>query len=106
MKKTLLVVVASIFTVAASAIAGSPKGDSQAIKRAPGTTADMNAPSVQSGSPKGIAMAQSFRSANTGPTVDLARATRPTMSPKDPRYETALRDNAVQQSEIQVAPLK
>jgi hypothetical protein len=107
MKKTLLVAVASVFTVAASAIAGSPKGDSQALKIAPDATPDMIDRSLKSASPKGISLVQSFHNvSSSGPSVDLARAARPTMSPKDPRYETALRENAAQQAEIQVAPLK
>lgn len=42
--------------------------------------------------------------ASTGPTIDYAQAPRPTMSPKDPRFEAAWRANA--EREFQVAPLK
>ena len=42
--------------------------------------------------------------ASTGPTVDYAHAPRPTMSPKDPRFETAWRANA--EREFQIAPVK
>lgn len=42
--------------------------------------------------------------ASTGPTVDYVHAPRPTMSPKDPRFESAWRANA--EREFQVAPLK
>jgi len=62
--------------------------------------------SVMAGSPKSIALAQSFRKvAGTNSDLDLANAPRPTMSPKDPGYEAALRENAINQ-QIQVAPLK
>ena len=42
--------------------------------------------------------------ASTGPTIDYAHAPRPTLSPKDPRFEAAWRANA--EREFQVAPLK
>ena len=42
--------------------------------------------------------------ASTGPTIDYAHAPRPTMSPKDPRFEAAWRANA--EREFQVAPVK
>jgi hypothetical protein len=44
----------------------------------------------------------SLRSANEG--LDVARAPRPNLSPKDPRFEMAWRANALKQ--VQVAPLK
>lgn len=42
--------------------------------------------------------------ARAGPTVDYVHAPRPTMSPKDPRFEAAWQANA--EREFQVAPLK
>ena len=42
---------------------------------------------------------------NNNNGLDLAHAPRPTMSPKSPGYEAALRENAINQ-QIQVAPLK
>ena len=42
--------------------------------------------------------------ASTGPTIDYVHAPRPTMSPKDPRFEAAWRANAEKQ--FQVAPMK
>ena len=41
---------------------------------------------------------------STGPDIDLAHGARPTLSAKDPRFEVALRANAVR--EFDVAPLK
>ncbi len=61
--------------------------------------------SVKPGSPKAIALAESLRKVpSTGSTVDLVHAPRPTLSPKDPRFEIAWRENAFK--EVQVAPLK
>jgi len=61
--------------------------------------------SVTPGSPKGRELAYSLRRVpSTGLNVDLAHGPRPTMSPKDPRYETALRE--LRAKEFQVAPLK
>lgn len=42
--------------------------------------------------------------ASAGATVDYAHAPRPTLSPKDPRFEAAWRANA--EREFQVAPVK
>jgi hypothetical protein len=82
-----------------------PKASANQIRVVPGTSA--NDPNLLAtrpvGSPKGWALAQSVRTVPAvGPNVDLAHAPRPTLSPKDPGYETALRENAVRQ----VAPLK
>lgn len=50
-------------------------------------------------------LARSFRTVpSTGPNVDLAHGPRPLLSPKDPRYETALRE--MRYNEFRVAPLK
>lgn len=54
-------------------------------------------------SPKAIAQAESLRKVpSTGPRIDLMHGPRPTLSPKDPRYDQELR----RLLEIQVAPLK
>jgi hypothetical protein len=115
MKKTLLIAiaVAGVFTLAASAQAGdavmSPRAKQMAdsLKTVPGTTSDMIDRSIQPGTPKSRELAYSLRKVpSTGPSIDLAHAPRPTMSPKDQRYEVALRENAAKQLEIQVAPLK
>jgi hypothetical protein len=51
------------------------------------------------------AVARSFRTVpRTGPSIDLAPGPRPLLSPKDPRYEAALRE--LRQQQFQVAPLK
>ena len=115
MKKTLLLAVAAagVLGFAASATAGEPlmspkaKELAYSLRKVPGTTPDMIDRSVKLGSPKALEFAHSLRKVpSTGPSIDLAHAPRPTMSPKDPRYETALRKNAAQQLEFQVAPLK
>ena len=116
MKKTILLAIAAagIFTLAASAQAGEPlyspkaKALADSLKKVPATTSDVNlALDRPAGNAKAWELARSLRSVpSTGPSIDLAHAPRPTMSPKDPRYEVALRDNAAKQLEIQIAPLK
>jgi hypothetical protein len=112
MKKTILVAVAGIFTLVASAQASdallSPRAQDQAnsLKTVSGMQSDMIDRTVMAGSPKSIELAKSFRkAAGTNNDLDLANAPRPKLSPKDPRYQTALRENASSQ-QIQVAPLK
>ncbi len=114
MKITILlaVAVAGIFTLAASAYAGdavmSPRAQEQAnsLKKVSGTTPDMIDHSIVSGSPRANEQAASLRTVlRAGSDIDLAHAPRPLMSPKDPRYAAALRENAINQ-QIQVAPLK
>jgi hypothetical protein len=112
MKKTILIAVAGIFTLVASAQASdallSPRAQDQAnsLKIVSGTTPDMIDRPVTAGSPKSIELAKSFHKvAGTNNDLDLANAPRPSLSPKDPRYQTALRENASNQ-QIQVAPLK
>ncbi len=113
MKKNLLfaVAAAAIFTLTASANAGeallSPRAKEQAdsLKKVPGMTTDMVDRSIQPGTPRSRELAYSLRTVpSTGPSIDLAHAQRPTLSPRDPRFETALRANA--EREFQVAPLK
>jgi hypothetical protein len=113
MKKTLLlaVAVAGILTLTTGANAGEPllspkaKDLADSLRKVPGTTPDMIDRSVKAGSPKAIEFANSLRKVpSTGTRVDLAHAPRPTLSAKDPRYETAWRDNA--EREFQIAPIK
>lgn len=114
MKKTTLLAVAAagIFTLTASAQAGepllSPRAQEQAnsLRKVPSVASDVNlATNRPVGNAKAWQQAQSLkRVPSTGNNIDLAHAPRPTMSPKDPRYETALRENATKT--FQVAPLK
>lgn len=114
MKKTILLAIATagIFTFAASAQAGepllSPKAQEQAdsLRKVPTVASEVNlATNRPNGNAKAWELAQSFKKVpSTGNNIDLAHAPRPTMSPKDPRYEVALRENATKS--FQVAPLK
>lgn len=112
MKTTLLlaatVAVITAFNAASAAEPlHSPKGKALAdsLRTVPGSTTDMIDRSVLPGSPKGRELAYSLRKVpSTGPSIDLAHGPRPTLSPKDPRYETALRE--LRAREFQVAPLK
>jgi hypothetical protein len=114
MKKTILlaVAVAGALTLAASAQAGepllSPRAQTNQIHIVASTSAiDVNlAINRPNGNNKAWEQAQSLRKVpGTGNDVDLANAPRPNMSPKNPDYQTALRNNAVNQ-QIQIAPLK
>jgi hypothetical protein len=111
MKRSLLfaVAVAGFLALAGNTFAGdallSPKAKALAdsLSKVPGTTTDMLDRAVKPGSPKAIAQAHSLRKVpSTGPSIDLAHGPRPTLSPKDPRYDQALR----RLQEVQVAPLK
>jgi len=110
MKHFLVAAVAAV-TLTATAQAGEPllspraKELADSLRKVPGTTVDMIDRSIQPGTPRGRELAYSLRKVpSTGPSIDLAHAPRPTLSPKDPRYETALRENAVR--EFQIAPVK
>ena len=113
MKNKLLLAAATLAILAAvnSASAAEPllspkaKALADSLRTVPGSTADMIDRSVGPGSPKGRELAYSLRKVpSTGPSVDLAHGPRPLLSPKDPRYETALRE--LRAREFQVAPLK
>jgi len=112
MKTTLLLAttVAVITAVNAASAAEpllSPKAKALAdsLRTVPGSTTDMIDRSVLPGSPKGRELACSLRKVpSTGPSIDLAHGPRPLLSPKDPRYETALRE--LRAKEFHVAPLK
>jgi len=115
MKTTTLfaIAVTSAFAFAASARADSllsPKAQAQAdsLKKV-AAPATMQCCAAAADRPTGNAraweQAQSLRKVpSTGDTIDLARAPRPAVSPKDPRYETAWRANATKN--FQVAPVK
>ncbi len=115
--KTLknLLVAAAVVALGAtlSANAGEPlyspkaKELADSLKKVPGTSVgNVNlAANRPIGNAKAWELAQSFRKVpSTGTSVDLAHAPRPTLSPKDPRYEAALRANATR--EFQIAPVK
>ena len=112
MKTTLLLAAAvAVLTAVNAASAAEPllspkaKALAASLLPPPGPTADMIDRSVLSGSPKGREIAYSLRTVpSTGLSVDLAHGPRPLLSPKDPRYETALRE--LRAREFQVAPLK
>lgn len=114
MKKTPLLAVAAagVLSFALSANAGEPLMSPRArdlaysLRKVPSTPSSVNlATNRPIGNAKAWALAQSLRKVpSTGPTVDLAHAPRPTMSPKDPRFEAAWRANALK--EFQIAPVK
>ena len=109
----LLVAAAAVvtLTLTLNAQAGEPlfppraKEMADSLRKVSGTSSDMIDRSIQSGTPKGRELAYGLRKVpSTSPSVDLVHAPRPTLSPKDPRFEMAWRENAVK--EIQIAPLK
>ncbi len=111
MKNTFLLAAATaalliaVNTVSADEPLLSPRAKANLARTVPGVTEDKLDRSLQPGSPKGREMAYSLRMVpSTGPSVDLAHGPRPSLSPKDPRYETALRE--LRAKEFQVAPLK
>jgi hypothetical protein len=113
MKTTLLLAAATLAILTAVNLAAaaepllSPKAKALAdsLRTVPGSTKDLIDRSPALGSPKGRELAHSLRKVpSTGPSVDLAHGPRPLLSPKDPRYETALRE--LRAREFQVAPLK
>jgi len=114
MKKTLLlaVAVAGVLSFAAGANAGEPlmspraKALADSLRKVPAVANDVNlATNRPIGNAKAWQLAQDFRKVpSIGRNIDLAHAPRPTLSPKDPRFETSWRENAVE--EFQIAPLK
>lgn len=115
MKKSIIlaVAVAGAFTFAASVRAGdavmSPKAREQADshRTVSGTTPDLIDRSVHSASPKQWEFATSLhRTASQSSSVDLAHAPRPNLPAKDPGYDVAWRDSALNQANVQIAPLK
>jgi hypothetical protein len=111
MKTTLLLATATaaLLVMVSSASAAeaflSPRAKANLARPVTRMGVDMVDRSPQSGSPKGRELARSLRVVpSTGRSVDLAHGSRPLLSPKDPRYETALRE--LRAREFQVAPLK
>lgn len=113
MKTTLLLATATaalltfVNTASAAEPLHSPKGKALAdsLRTVPGSTADLIDRAGLPGSPKGRDLANSLRKVpSAGPSVDLAHGPVLLLSPKDPRYETALRE--LRAREFQVAPLK
>jgi len=112
MKTKLLLVAATVAVLTAiNAAAAEPflspraKALADSQRTMPGSTADMIDRSLLPGTPKGRGLAYSLRKVpSTGPSVDLAHGPRPSLSPKDPRYETALRE--LGGTQFRVAPLK
>jgi hypothetical protein len=77
----------------------------------PSVAASPNEPNLAANRPIGNAKAWELTHRDrimpsVSPSVDLAHAPRPNLSPKDPNYEVALRENAVKQLDVQIAPLK
>jgi hypothetical protein len=102
-----LVTAAVSFSVQAADGTMSPKAREQAdaLKRVPGITQDRIDRSIPVGSAKARDLAASSRIVpGRSSGIDLAHAPRPLYSAKDPRFETALRNNAIKQFEV--APLK
>lgn len=113
MKNTLLLAVATatLLTVVNTASADepllSPRAKANQIRVVPGSAAnDVNlATNRPIGNAKAWDHAQSLRKApSTGPSIDLAHGPRPTLSPKDPRYDQVARE--LREPQLQVAPLK
>lgn len=99
------------FTVSQSARAAepllSPRAQSIQIRVVPGSS--VGDPDLIKNRPLGSAkawdVAQSqLKVPSTGRDIDLAHAPHPSLPAKDPRFDSALRENALRQ--LQVAPLK
>lgn len=108
----LVVAVASILMLTAPGKAEephySPKGKvlADSLRKVP-TVADGANLALEGpvGNAKTWQLVRSFRSVpSTGRDVDLAHGPRPTMSPKDPRYEVAVRANAEAKTPGQIEP--
>jgi hypothetical protein len=110
----LLLAAATVVTlgVAQSALAGEPLLSPRAaqlryeLRKVPSapSTVDL-AKDRPIGNAKAWQLARDLRTVpSAGPTIDLVHAPRPTLSPKDPRFENAWRANAVR--EFQIAPVK
>ena len=112
--KYLLVAAVAVVTLNATTSAQaaepllSPKAKALAdsLRKVPSAASDVNLLANRPiGNAKAWELAQSFRKVpSTGPSIDLAHGPRPTLSPKDPRYEQAARE--LRQQQFQVAPLK
>ncbi len=98
--------------VSLSAQAGEPllspraKEQADSLRKVPAVPNQVNLATIRpAGNAKAWELARSLRTVpSTGSSIDLAHAPRPTLSPKDPRFETAWRANAERQ--FQIAPVK
>ena len=79
----------------------SPRAQGNQIHYVSGTN---NEPNLLANRPMGKASQNVAKVSGTNNDVDLAHGPRPTMSPKDPRYEMAVKQLRDQQ--FQVAPVK
>ena len=114
MKMTTLLAIAvtSAFTLAVSVrardvvMALRAQGQAGSLRKVPTVARDVNvATNRPIGNARAWELGPSLRKVpSTGPSIDLAHAPRPRVSPKDPRYEIALRENAAKS--LLVAPLK
>ncbi len=114
MKTSLFLAAATVAVLIAVATASaaeplhSPKGKALAdsLRKVPVVHNDVDLLKDHPlGNTRAWELARSFRTApSTGPRVDLAHGPRPLLSPKDPRYDQALRE--LRATEFQVAPLK
>ena len=112
--KNLLVAAAAVVTLNAtlSAQAAEPllspkaKALADSLRKVPAVASGVNlAIDRPIGNARAWELKRSFRTVpSTGRSIDLAHGPRPLLSPKDPRYEMALRE--LRQQQFQVAPLK
>lgn len=109
--KYLLAAAVVTVSVAASVQAEpllSPRAKEQAysLRKVPAAPNQVNlALDRPAGNAKAWELARSVRSVpSTGPSIDIAHAPRPTLAPRDPRFEAAWRANA--ESQFQIAPVK
>ena len=110
--KNLLVAAAAVVTLNATLSAQadepllSPKAKALAdsLRKVPAVASGVNlATDRPVGNARAWELERSLRTVpSTGRSIDLAHGPRPLLSPKDPRYETALRELR----QFQVAPLK
>ena len=112
MKRSLLlaVAVAGVLTFVGNTFAGDPlhspkaKALADSLRKVPAVASGVNlATDRPIGNARAWELANSLRTVpSTGRSIDLAHGPRPTLSPKDPRYDQELR----RLQEVQVAPLK
>ena len=112
--KYLLVAAAAVVTlnIALAARADEPllspraKALADSLRKVPGTSGGIDLTKDRPiGNARAWELARSLRTVpSSGPSIDLAHGPRPLLSPKDPRYETALRE--LRGASFQLAPLK
>ena len=112
LKKVLLtaavVAIGATFSAKAGEPLYSPKAKEQAasLRKVPTAQNELNlAANLPYGNAKALEIAQSIRKVpGTNNDFDLVHATRPSLAPKDPRFDIAWRENATR--EFQIAPTK